>query len=187
MLTQIAQLHQRSAATIPTPAGGLPEMIGIQKLRAELAVLGMDTSRHLMDHYRDLLAELGALPAHQLAHTEHGTTVLVAGVKAAIQTPHTRSRHRVIFVTVDDADGLIDLAFFGNTHPDCAHTLFHSELLLVKGILHHRSPRSHTVIGTRVWDLAKLAATHRQAGLDAVHDLLATPPPCTAPNAEHRR
>lgn len=187
VLAQIAQLHQRSAATIPTPAGGLPEMTGTQKLRAELAILGMDTSRHLMDHYRDLLAELGAIPAHQLAHTEHGTTVLVAGVKAAIQTPPTRSRHRVIFLTLDDADGLIDLAFLGNTHPDSAHTLFHCELLLVQGTLHHRGPHSHTVIGTRVWDLAELAATHRQAGLDAVHHLLTAPPPFTAPNTEHRR
>ncbi|HZE30695.1 MAG TPA: DNA polymerase III subunit alpha, partial [Actinoallomurus sp.] len=162
VLTQIAQLHQRSAATTPLPASGLPEMTGTQKLRAELAVLGMDISRHLMDHYRDLLAELGAIPAHQLAHIEHGTTVLVAGVKAAIQTPPTRSRHRVIFLTLDDADGLIDLAFLGNTHPDSAHTLFHSELLLVQGTLHHRGPLSHTVIGARAWNLAELAATHRQ-------------------------
>lgn len=93
----------------------------------------MDASRHLMgDHYA-FLKELGAISAKRLRDVPHGRTVLVAGAKVATQTPPIRSGKRVIFTTLDDGTGLVDLAFFDDSHEACAHTVFHSWLLLVRG------------------------------------------------------
>jgi hypothetical protein len=36
-------------------------------------------------------------------------------------------------VTLEDGSGLVDLAFFDDSHEACAHTVFHSGLLLVRG------------------------------------------------------
>lgn len=102
-------------------------------LSAELGVLGMDASRHLMDDHHAFLKELGVLSAQRLRSARHGQTVLVAGAKAATQTPPIRSGKRVIFTTLDDGTGLVDLAFFDDSHAACAHTVFHSWLLLVRG------------------------------------------------------
>ncbi|MGJ5894707.1 DNA polymerase III subunit alpha [Streptomyces niveiscabiei] len=168
-----------------TPGTGLPPMTPAEQLAAELDVLGMDVSRHLLDDHRALLADLGVTPAADLPGLRHGATVLVAGVKAATQTPPVRSGRRVVFATLDDPTGLSDLAFFEDSHPRCAHTVFHSALLLVRGTLTHRPPRAFSVTGTAAWDLAELIDLHRTGGAAAVADRLTRPAP--APGPANRR
>ncbi|GAA2908305.1 DNA polymerase III subunit alpha [Streptomyces thioluteus] len=155
---------------------GLPDLDAAERLGAELSVLGMDTSRHLMTDHREFLGELGVLPANRLCDARHGETVLVAGAKAATQTPPVRSGRRVVFATLDDGTGLADCAFFDDSHAACAHTVFHSWLLLVRGVVQRRGPRSVSVVGARVWDLARLAELRAEGGLGAVAEVLAAPP-----------
>lgn len=155
---------------------GLPDLTDIERLSAELGVLGMDASRHLMADHREFLAELGALPARLLRGARNGETVLVAGAKAATQTPPVRSGRRVIFTTLDDSTGLVDCAFFDDSHEACAHTVFHSWLLLVRGTVQRRGPRSLSVVGTAAWNLAELAELRREGGLKAVTARLAAQP-----------
>ncbi|UNO42888.1 DNA polymerase III subunit alpha [Streptomyces sp. MST-110588] len=152
---------------------GLPDLSDVERLSAELGVLGMDASRHLMSDHREFLAELGALPARSLRDARHGETVLVAGAKAATQTPPIRSGRRVIFTTLDDSTGLVDCAFFDDSHATCAHTVFHSWLLLVRGTVQRRGPRSFSVVASAAWNLAELAGLRREGGLAAVTARLA--------------
>ena len=143
----------------------------------------------MVDH-RDFLAELGVLGARRLREAEHGATVLVAGAKAATQTPPIRSGKRVIFTTLDDGTGLVDLAFFDDAHERCAHTVFHSWLLLVRGVVQRRGPRSLSVVGAAAWNLAELVELREEGGLDAVARRLAEPGPEPEerdPAAEGRR
>ncbi|OEV06442.1 DNA polymerase III subunit alpha, partial [Streptomyces nanshensis] len=195
LLLQIDELHRRrrgesgaregqlaldrlasGSASVPEPAG-LPDLDADERLGAELGVLGMDTSRHLMEDHTAFLRELGAHSARALRDARHGETVLVAGAKAATQTPPIRSGRRVIFCTLDDGTGLVDLAFFDDSHAACAHTVFHSWLLLVRGVVQRRGPRSLSVVGSAAWDLAELAGLRRTGGLDAVAARLAEPAP----------
>ncbi|MEU6810737.1 DNA polymerase III subunit alpha [Streptomyces sp. NPDC046831] len=158
-----------------TAAAGLPALSAEERLSAELGVLSMDTSRNLMDDYRTFLDELGVLPARRLREARHGETVLVAGAKAATQTPPIRSGRRVIFTTLDDGTGLVDLAFFDDSHDACAHTVFHSWLLLVRGVVQRRGPRSFSVVGAAAWNLAELTELRARGGLDEVAARLARP------------
>ncbi|MFD9223210.1 DNA polymerase III subunit alpha [Streptomyces sp. NPDC060064] len=156
---------------------GLPDLGDAERLSAELGVLGMDASRHLMGDHHTFLKELGVLSAQRLRSAQHGQTVLVAGAKAATQTPPIRSGKRVIFTTLDDGTGLVDLAFFDDSHAACAHTVFHSWLLLVRGVVQRRGPRSLSVVGAAAWNLAELVELRRTGGLDAVAARLAAPVP----------
>ncbi|MYS33638.1 error-prone DNA polymerase [Streptomyces sp. KhCrAH-43] len=192
-LTELHRQHRgRSAAggqlplTAEDPTGqletveqvqpaGLPDLNSNDQLAAELEVLGMDVSRHLLDDHRPLLAELGATPAARLPHLRHGQRVLVAGVKASSQTPPTRSGKRTIFLTLDDPTELSDLAYFEDTHDTCAETIFHSSLLLARGTVSRRHPRSLSITGQAVWDLAELIDLYRDGGADAVADRLTRP------------
>ncbi|WP_055698388.1 DNA polymerase III subunit alpha [Streptomyces silaceus] len=167
-----------------TAPAGLPDLDDAERLSAELGVLGMDSSRHLMGDHEEFLAELGVLGARRLREAEHGATVLVAGAKAATQTPPIRSGKRVIFTTLDDGTGLVDLAFFDDAHERCAHTVFHSWLLLVRGVVQRRGPRSLSVVGAAAWNLAELVELRKEGGLDAVARRLAEPEPGPAPEAE---
>ncbi|WTO38146.1 DNA polymerase III subunit alpha [Streptomyces achromogenes] len=158
-----------------TAPAGLPDLTPEERLSAELGVLSMDASRNLMDDHREFLAELGVVSARRLRTARHGETVLVAGAKAATQTPPIRSGKRVIFSTLDDGTGLVDLAFFDDSHDACAHTVFHSWLLLVRGVVQRRGPRSLSVVGSAAWNLADLVEVRRAEGLDGVAARLAAP------------
>ncbi|MFD6496830.1 DNA polymerase III subunit alpha [Streptomyces sp. NPDC059944] len=162
-----------------TAPAGLPDLSPAERLSAELGVLSMDASRNLMDDHRSFLDELGVLTARRLRSARHGETVLVAGAKAATQTPPIRSGKRVIFSTLDDGTGLVDLAFFDDSHDACAHTVFHSWLLLVRGVVQRRGPRSLSVVGAAAWNLAELAELRAGGGLDVVAARLAEPAPRT--------
>lgn len=160
-----------------TAPAGLPDLGDTERLSAELGVLGMDASRHLMaDHYA-FLEELGVMSAKRLREAPHGRTVLVAGAKVATQTPPIRSGKRVIFTTLDDGTGLVDLAFFDDSHEACAHTVFHSWLLLVRGVVQRRGARSMSVVGAAAWNLAELVELREKGGLEAVAAALDTPAP----------
>lgn len=156
-----------------TASAGLPDLTSEERLSAELGVLSMDASRNLMDDYKEFLDELGVLSARRLREARNGETVLVAGAKAATQTPPLRSGKRVIFTTLDDGTGLVDLAFFEDSHAACAHTVFHSWLLLVRGVVQRRAPRSFSVVGAAAWNLAELVELRRTGGVEAVAARLA--------------
>ncbi|MEV7086963.1 DNA polymerase III subunit alpha [Streptomyces sp. NPDC093085] len=199
LLLQIAESHRLSRSRqVPdgqlpitaeaaggTAPSGLPEMSGREALSAELTTLGIDVSRHLMEHHHRLLREIGATDAAHLAGLRAGRQVLVAGVRAATQTPPIASGKRIIFVTLEDDSGLVDLAFFEDSHPACAHTVFHSGLLLVRGTVQVRGTR-RTVVGTMAWDLDEIAAARRDNGPEAALALLGTPRPHPTPAQPHR-
>ncbi|MGN6752257.1 MAG: DNA polymerase III subunit alpha [Intrasporangium sp.] len=74
-----------------TATSGLPEMTGPERVRAELEVLGLDASGHVVDFYEPVLTELGVSRARDLLTGRNGREVWVAGVKVATQTPPVRS------------------------------------------------------------------------------------------------
>ena len=115
------------------PAGQLRELDVTERVETELEILGFEVSQHVMSFYADLLAGLGVVSSAELANQENGEMILVAGAKVATQTPAVRSGQRIIFASLDDAAGLVDLAFFESVQDRCAARLFGSWLLLVRG------------------------------------------------------
>ncbi|MFM9452342.1 DNA polymerase III subunit alpha [Streptomyces europaeiscabiei] len=192
LLLQITELHrhQRSrpgdgqlalGGTLTTAEpSGLPEMTDREALGAELSILSADVSRHLMEHHHRLLREIGAVDAAHLQNLHAGQPVLVAGVRSSTQTPPLASGKRVIFLSLEDGSGMVDVAFFDDSHAACAHTVFHSGLLLVRGSVQRRGPR-RTVVGTMVWDLDQLAAVRRDEGPEAALRLLGRSQPQPTP------
>jgi error-prone DNA polymerase len=157
-------------------ATGLPEMTGAERVRAELEVLGLDVSRHVLDFYAEFLAALGITRARDLLRCRSRAEVLVAGVKVATQTPPVRSGRRVIFVTLDDATGPLDATFFSDAQAGYAATLFHSWLLVVRGCVRRTGPRGVSMQATGCWELPRLRAEWAAGGLPAVAAAMALAP-----------
>ncbi|HEX4396226.1 MAG TPA: DNA polymerase III subunit alpha, partial [Trebonia sp.] len=157
------------------PAGQLRELEPDERVAAELEILGFDISRHVLDFYTDLLAGLGVVRSTELDDHENGETVLVAGVQVATQTPAVRSGQRIIFASLDDAAGLVDLAFFESVQDRCAARLFGSWLLLVRGRVRRAGagPMAVTVNATECWDIPALEEIRLASGLAAVRGAMA--------------
>jgi error-prone DNA polymerase len=154
---------------------GLPEFTDAELVRAELEVLGLDASRHVIDFYRPFLAVIGAVPAGELLTCRSGAEVLVAGVKVATQTPPIRSGRRVVFVTLDDGSGCTDSTFFEDAQGPYAATVFHSWLLVIRGVLRRTGPRGVSLRATGAWELPALHEAWEADGLAGVQELMAAP------------
>ena len=143
----------------------LPEYTDAERVRAELEVLGLDASRHLVSFFEPLLADLGVVRSRELHRCRSDERVMVAGVKVASQTPAIRSGQRIIFLTLDDATGPVDVTVFESVQPKVAKTVFHSFVLAVVGTVRRTGYKGVSVVAEDVWDLTALLHARRQGRL----------------------
>ena len=147
------------------PRTSLDEYTDAERVRAELEVLGLDASRHLVSFFEPLIADLGATRANDLYRRRADERVMVVGVKVASQTPAIRSGQRIIFLTLDDATGPIDVTVFESVQPKVAKTVFHSFVLAVVGAVRRTGVKGVSVIAEDVWDLVALHRARRDGRL----------------------
>ena len=143
----------------------LPEYTDAERVRAELEVLGLDASRHLVSFFEPLLADLGVVRSRDLHTCRSDQRVMVAGVKVASQTPAIRSGQRIIFLTLDDATGPVDVTVFESVQPKVAKTVFHSFVLAVVGTVRRTGYKGVSVVAEDVWDLTALLHARRHGRL----------------------
>ncbi|HYH28352.1 MAG TPA: OB-fold nucleic acid binding domain-containing protein, partial [Actinomycetota bacterium] len=161
----------REGAQLELPLHGEPAPPGLRDyteaevVRAELEVQGIDASRHLLTFYEPLLEDLGVTRSVDLSRRRGGQHVMVAGVKVSSQTPAVRSGQRIIFLTLDDATGPIEVTVFERVQEKVAATVFHSFLLVVWGRLRRTGVRGVSVIADEVWDLVALGRARRAGRL----------------------
>jgi error-prone DNA polymerase len=103
---------------------------------------------------------------------------MVAGVKVASQTPAIRSGQRIIFLTLDDATGPVEVTVFESVQPKVARTVFHAYAMAVWGELRRTGVRGISVVAEEVWDLTAL---HRARGEGRLREAMADPVQPVAP------
>ncbi|MDJ1371646.1 DNA polymerase III subunit alpha [Gulosibacter molinativorax] len=140
----------------PVEHTGEPELTSRERMQAELDVLALDLSEHVIDSYRPLLDELGVTPAGELLGMRGGTEVTVAGVRVATQTPPMRSGKRVVFISVDDGTGCADATFFEDAQERSGSVLFGTPLLLIQGKVRRTGDRGVSVQADAAQDLKRV-------------------------------
>src|SRR6478735_981279 len=134
---------------------GLPAPTLVENVRAELDLMAVDVSTHLMDSHRPLLEKLGVTTADKLLSLRNGTEVLVAGVRVATQTPPMRGGRRVVFISIDDGTGCVDSVFFHEAQEQSGSLLFGTRLLLIRGTTRRTGPRGISISASMAWDLTQ--------------------------------
>ena len=147
---------------------GLRDYTPAEVVRAELEVTGLDATRHLLSFYEALLEDLGVVRSVDLRRRRGDEWVMVAGVKVASQTPAVRSGQRIIFLTLDDATGPVDVTVFERVQERCARVVFNSFLLAVWGRLRRTGVGGVSIAAEEAWDLAALAGARREGRLAEV-------------------
>jgi error-prone DNA polymerase len=148
-------------------SSGLQPLNVAEKVRSEVERLGMDVTQHMLSFYAPFLNAIGAVKSSDLLSHRSKSSVLVAGVKVALQTPPVRSGRRVIFLTLDDGYGCSDSTFFPDAQVDHASTLYATSLLLVRGETRRTGARGISIRATAVWDL-RLAYEKWRSQADSV-------------------
>ena len=158
---------------------GLPEMTPAEQVKNELRVLGLDATNHVLsfhfDFLKDLSSQIALISSQNLLTRRSRSEIFVAGVKVATQTPPIRSGKRVVFVTLDDGSGPIDIAFFDEAQHHFHDSIFNSWLVLVKGLIRRTGPRAVSISGLGCWQLTDLHQIWREQGVEAVINYLNQP------------
>ena len=162
---------QLTLADAAVPSHRFADYSDAEVVRAELEVLGLDASRHIVSFFEPLLADLGVTRTKDLHRHRGGEHLMVAGVKVASQTPAIRSGQRIIFLTLDDATGPIEVTVFESVQPKVAKTVFHSYAMAVWGELRRTGVKGVSIIAEEVWDLTAL---HRARGEGRLREAMGT-------------
>jgi error-prone DNA polymerase len=147
-------------------------------VRAELEVLGLDATRHIVSFYEPLLRDLGVTRSEDVWRCRANEWVMIAGVKVSSQTPAIRSGQRIIFVTLDDGTGPLEVTVFESVQPKVAKTVFHAFAMVVWGQVRRTGRRGVSVVAEEVWDLTAL---HRARADGALRETMASPVRPTSP------
>ena len=156
---------------------GLPAQPSGAVVREELRTTGIDLSAHVVSFYAPLLAALDVVDAAAFRDVPTGTRVRVAGVRVALQSPPQRSGDRVLFLTLDDRTGQVQVTFFARALPDCAWVVRSSELVVAEGVVARRGRRGATLVGRRAWDLTRLWRAWQDGALPRALAERGTPEP----------
>ncbi|TLP79494.1 DNA polymerase III subunit alpha [Nesterenkonia sphaerica] len=122
-------------------------------LATELDLTSVDLTDHVMSVHWEQLTRAGVTFAKDLLHQRSGATVCVAGIRVATQTPPMASGKRVVFISLDDGTGVVDLSFFEEGQAHTGEALFAARMLMAEGTIRRTGPRAVTVQATRAWDL----------------------------------
>jgi error-prone DNA polymerase len=148
-------------------------------VRAELEVLGLDATRHIVSFFEPLLRDLGVTRSEDVWRCRANEWVMIAGVKVSSQTPAIRSGQRIIFVTLDDGTGPLEVTVFGSVQPKVAKTVFHAFAMVVWGQVRRTGRRGVSVVAEEVWDLTAL---HRARADGTLRETMAGPVRPTSPD-----
>jgi error-prone DNA polymerase len=124
-------------------AGDVDDFSAFEKARFELALTGLTFSGHPISFLRDRLSKQGVIKSSQLEQRPDGEKILVAGLRVVLHTPPTRSGRRVVFITLEDEDGLADITVFSDVRKSaqgpCSGETLSSWKEGCKGCIHARS------------------------------------------------
>ena len=107
---------------------------------------------HPLAALRPRLAAAGIVTARDLRHIPSGRKVRVTGLLVIVHMPPTKSGKRVIFITLEDETGLLDVVAFPKAQVSSARAILTSEVQTVEGRLQRQGKNglSKTIILERV-------------------------------------
>jgi DNA polymerase III alpha subunit len=90
---------------------------------------------HPLASIRGRLARRGVVMSRDLRRLSSGVSVTVTGMPVIVHTPPTKSGKRVMFVTLEDEGGLMDVVVFPKAQIRNARFILTAEVQTLEGIL----------------------------------------------------
>ncbi|MGI6344222.1 MAG: DNA polymerase III subunit alpha [Bacillota bacterium] len=128
-----------------------------ERIFTEMELTGLYISGHPLSLYRAKLQHYGVIDSQLLRSYPNDERVRIAGIVVSRQKPPTRSKQRVIFLTIEDEVGLVEVTVFSNVQKKYAQVALGATLLLVEGTTYRTGPESITVTAEHLFDLRRVA------------------------------
>lgn len=90
---------------------------------------------HPLEIIRDTLLKKGFSNSKELIRIKHNTEVKIAGQVILVHTPPIRTGKRIMFVTLEDEFGLIDIVINPEDQKECARDVLTKDVVFFKGIV----------------------------------------------------
>ena len=121
----------------PEPAISAPieEWEPEQLLAYEKEVLGFYLSGHPLNRYQAQALRAGAIGIGDLGSREEGSRVSLFGLPGAVKEISTKNGDRMAFLTLEDANGTIEVTIFPETYRNSVAHLRSGQPILVRGKL----------------------------------------------------
>jgi error-prone DNA polymerase len=127
--------RQLTLALEAPPAPELPAETRFEQVIGAYETTGISTGWHMVALLRGVLPP-GTRQASELADTDHGTTVTIAGLVVARQRPATA--HGIVFLLIEDETGLMNVIVRPQLFEQHRALLRTEPLLVIEGRLERR-------------------------------------------------
>ncbi len=111
----------------------LTDFSPLEKARYELEILGLSPCYHPMDLFRQWAKKQGFLTAAEVKKHRAGKPVVVCGLVIRPHRPPTRSGRTVVFLSLEDETGLVDVTVFEPVYHRYGRLIFGEAFLTVYG------------------------------------------------------
>jgi len=108
----------------PPSHSGLRDFSLEEKMCFEYDLLGFSPEHHVMAYLRPRLAAAGFVTSAGLGRIRSGRMVKVAGLPVRPHRPPTRSGRTIVFLSLEDEKGLVDVTVFERTYQQYGRLLF---------------------------------------------------------------
>lgn len=161
LLWDLPKLYQSKQGSLflETPTiHAIPDFPPFDRWLKEYAALSLTAQGHIMDFFRPNLPK-GVLTCSNASLCKEGTlykggSLQVAGFVIRPHRPPTRSGKIVVFLTLEDESGLIDVTIFEDVYKRYAKIIFNEPLLLVTGEISRRDSKERaSIIATHIQTL----------------------------------
>jgi error-prone DNA polymerase len=106
-----------------------PDFTPAEKIGFEYTILGLGVSGHPMAIWRETLRKGGFVGSKGLKDLAPGEYVKVGGIPVRPHRPPTRSGKTVVFLSLEDEDGLSDVTCFESVYKKYGKFLFPGEII----------------------------------------------------------
>lgn len=115
----------------------------------EYAALGFNPGEHFMSHFRKHLLACGADDTRSIRRRPRGKWAKIAGLVIRPHKPPTKSGRTVVYFSLEDEFGQVDVTAFENIYQKYGRLIYHAPLLWVEGPVEWRG-RGVSVIARRI-------------------------------------
>ncbi len=155
LLWQLGEIDYRPeelALELPPSEVELPELDEFEETRWEYELLGLSPTGQVMRHYRAALQRAGILSTVEVKKQPNERVVRVGGMAVVKQRPATAKG--VLFVSLEDEHGLLDLVVKPDVYECFRPLLRHQTFMLVEGVVQQASG-AISVLVTRAMEWAR--------------------------------
>src|SRR5262249_13578032 len=134
----------------PTPHFPAPSLFEL--VQWEVATLGFTVRAHPTALFSEQLKGYAPTPAGELADCADGQGVRGAGGVLCRMRPPTKSGAVVVFITLEDATGVVDTVIFPKVYEEYGRAAFASDLLVIEGRVQKQGRRGLSFIAEKVFN-----------------------------------